>query len=71
MRKGIIKINPQRFCPVIIWQNGRLDWAGTKREKPSTTSFEITPSQQKWAVNNVNKEFIFEFDNKDYAKIIK
>lgn len=71
MRSGIIKINPNRFCPVVVWKNGRFDWGGTKREKPSTTSFEISPSQQNWAFKNINKEVNFEFDKEDYAKIIK
>lgn len=71
MREGVIKINPWRFCPVVVWENGRLDWAGTKREKPATESFEIHPSQSDLAFSNVNKKVMFDFAEQDYVKIYK
>lgn len=70
MREGIIKINPYRFYPVVSWKTGGVLWGGTKKERPKKDFYEITPSQQDWAFKNINKNVKFEFDDKDYAKII-
>lgn len=69
MRQGIIKINPFHFTPVVVWENGRIDWRGTKKERPSTTSFYITEKQQAKSFKFINEKVYFEFDKYDHAII--
>ena len=55
IRKGIIKINPYRFQPVIVTD-----------DYPTT---EVCIKQRDFAYNNINLEVKFYVDKKDYAII--
>ena len=55
IRKGIIKINPNRFQPVIVTEEHR------------TT--DVCIKQKDFAYNNINMEVEFYIDENDYAII--
>ena len=56
IRKGIIKINPYRFQPVIVTD-----------DHPTT---DVCIQQRDFARDNINLEVEFYIDKKDYAIII-
>jgi hypothetical protein len=55
-RKGIIKINPYRFQPVVVTE-----------DHPET---DVCIKQKDFAYNNINSEVEFYIDKNDYAVII-
>jgi hypothetical protein len=55
-RKGIIKINPYRFQPVVVTE-----------DHPET---DVCIKQKDFDYNNINSEVEFYIDKNDYAVII-
>lgn len=67
-KKGIIKINPVRFHPVILYACGEtFEWRNKKLE--NIISIDIAPRQRKYALDNMGCEVEFTINKKDYAII--
>ncbi len=60
LTKGIIKINPFKFHPTVVIENGSKSY-----------DIEVYPKQQLEAFDNIGKTVLFNLVSKDYAKIKK
>jgi hypothetical protein len=67
IRKGIIKINPYKFQPMIRYVDGKkYSWSNLI---DNVLVADIHPKHHKFAYDNMNKEVEFTIDNKDFALI--
>ncbi len=68
IKKGIIKINPVRFNPIILYACGeKYEW---NKKVENIISIDVTPRQQKYALNNTGSEVEFYINKKDFGVII-
>lgn len=68
IKKGIIKINPFRFHPVILYACGEKVFKWNKLVD-NIISIEVTPKHRKYALDNMGHEVEFTINKKDQAII--
>lgn len=58
IKKGVIKVNPFTYKPVLFVENGRVLWGGTKREQKGFDVYEIDKKSIDNAFDNLMSETV-------------
>jgi len=70
MKKGIIKINPITFNPVVQIENGSVLYGGTLRERKGCDTYDIHKSSNDKAFEFLNKKVTITFVQNKFGETL-